>query len=65
MKKVFLNISQNLQKNICVRASIFIKLQDQSIDWFLYEGNTGTKWVNKSYKKMWSGNQCPSVFLKN
>ena len=32
-----------------------INLQGKSNDWFLYEGNTGTKWV-KVFKIFFAGN---------
>ena len=36
--------------NIKYRWNQSIDLQSKSIDWFLYEGNTGTEWVKSSRK---------------
>ena len=44
-KEMSRKILNPLSANVALIKNVLIDLHNKSIDWFLYEGNTGIKWV--------------------
>ena len=44
-KEMSRKILNPLSASVALIKNVLIDLHNKSIDWFLYEGNTGIKWV--------------------